>query len=186
MSNSFYGFTALTGGTAGCLDNITVGVLANQDLAAGMVQSSGLAYLYSFNSTSALVADGVNVINPTGNAGNGRWILQNVGPLRSIGTAAGTDTYTATGTPNLLAYVSGQLFYGVFTNANTSATPTLAINGLASLTIVKNGTAALVAGDIPAGHCALLEYDGTYLRLLNPAITASSSGVDIIQTQVFS
>src|SRR5689334_4337140 len=64
-------------------------------------------------------------------------------------TASGTDTYTATLAPAPSALTTGMTIHLTVTNANTSTTPTLNINSLGAKTIVKNGSAALVAGDIP-------------------------------------
>lgn len=82
-------------------------------------------------------------------------------------TASGTDTYTAT--YGETEYTSGWTYRIKFTNANTSATPTLNLDSLGAKTIKKDGGDALVAGNIPAGHDAILRYDGTDLILLNPA-----------------
>ena len=82
--------------------------------------------------------------------------------------ASGTDTYTCTFAPAISALYSGQKLRVRFTNANTSTTPTLNPNGLGAKTIKKEGSAALVAGDIPAGHEAELTYNGTDLILGNP------------------
>jgi len=82
-------------------------------------------------------------------------------------TAAGTDTYTAT--YGEIAYKNGRRYYLNFTNANTSTTPTINLDAIGAKTIKKNGGLALLAGDIPAGHRAILEYDGTDMILLNPS-----------------
>ncbi len=76
MSNYIYGFTALTGGTTGCLDNIDGSLLGNQDMAVGTVLSTGVSRVYALNATSGATADGVYIITPATNAGNKRWILQ--------------------------------------------------------------------------------------------------------------
>ena len=83
-------------------------------------------------------------------------------------TASGTDTYTCTFAPPISALYSGQKLRVRFTNANTSTAPTLNANSIGAKTIKKEGSAALVAGDIPAGHEAELSYNGTDLILLNP------------------
>lgn len=80
-------------------------------------------------------------------------------------TAAGTNTYTATLSPVITAYVIGQKFQVLFTNQNTTAA-TLAFNGLAALAITKNGATALASGDIPAGSIKILAYDGTRLQIV--------------------
>ena len=79
--------------------------------------------------------------------------------LSAAYTATGTDTYTATG----LVSETGFDYRVTFTNANTSTTPTL--NGT---TIVKEGNAALVAGDIPDGHATILRKTASNFVLLNP------------------
>ena len=97
---------------------------------------------------------------------DGKWVLD--GYLST--TAGGTDTYTATLDPAITSYVSGTYYYLTFTNANTSATPSLNLNALGAKTIKKHGGAALNLNDIAAGHAALVKYDGTDMILLNPAI----------------
>jgi hypothetical protein len=82
--------------------------------------------------------------------------------------ASGTDTYTVSLTNTITGYTTGAHFFITFTNANTVTTPTLDIDSVGALTIVKDGTTALEVGDICAGHSAILKYDGTYLVLLNP------------------
>lgn len=100
------------------------------------------------------------------------------GPV-NYAAASGTDTYTATPTPAFTAYVTGAHYFISFTNANTSTTPTLNLNSLGAKTIVKEGTTALAAGDIPAGHKAILTYDGTYLVLMNPKAAASGTTASV-------
>lgn len=82
--------------------------------------------------------------------------------------ASGTNTYTASLDPVPLAYVTGTQYLISFTNANTSTIPTLNLNSLGAKTIVKNGSGALVVGDIPVNHKAILIYDGTNAVLQNP------------------
>ena len=81
---------------------------------------------------------------------------------------AGTDTYTAAPSPAFTSYVTGSIYLISFGIANTITTPTLNVNALGAKTIVKEGSAALIVGDIPAGHKAILMYDGTNLVLMNP------------------
>lgn len=80
-------------------------------------------------------------------------------------TASGTDTYTASVTPSLTAYVNGQPFLVKFTNANTGAS-TLNIDTLGAKNIQKNGSIALTKGDIQAGQSYWLFYDGTNIQLV--------------------
>lgn len=81
--------------------------------------------------------------------------------------ASGTNTYAATPTPAVAAYVAGQTYFINFANANTGAA-TLNFNALGAKNITKNGTATLIAGDIPAGGIGIVVYDGTEFQLLNP------------------
>ena len=83
------------------------------------------------------------------------------------GTAAGTDTYTATLAPVIASYTTRAYYLIKFTNANTGAA-TLNLNALGAKNIKKEGTTALVSGDIPAGHVGILYYDGTNMVLCNP------------------
>lgn len=65
--------------------------------------------------------------------------------------AGGTvDAITASYSPAITALVDGQECNFRASGANTSTTPTFSPNGLTPRTIVKNGGAALAAGDIPA------------------------------------
>lgn len=82
------------------------------------------------------------------------------GGVNVIGTIGGTNTFTATASPALVAYASSVTYCGNFTNANTGAA-TLNINSLGAISIVKYASTALASGDIAAGksHCVL--YDGT-------------------------
>lgn len=87
-------------------------------------------------------------------------------------TASGTDTYTATPSPTLTAYTSGDVYYILFTNANTGAA-TLNLNALGAKAIRKNGATALVAGDIAAGQVVALAYDGTNLQIVSGTSTGT-------------
>ena len=62
-------------------------------------------------------------------------------------TVSGTDTITATASPSLSAYAVGQSFKFVVAATNTGAA-TINISSLGAKSIVKNGSTALVAGDL--------------------------------------
>jgi hypothetical protein len=79
---------------------------------------------------------------------------------------SGTDTYTATPSPALAAYVTNHIYSVYVANANTSATPTLNLNSLGTKTIKRRNAAALVAGDFKGQH--FVKYDGTDMILMNP------------------
>lgn len=108
-------------------------------------------------------------------------IAETKGALIGV-TASGTDTYTATLAPAPLALVEGMTIHIRFTNANATTTPTLNINSLGAKTIVKEGSAALLAGDIPAGHEAVLRYNGTNWVLLNPKYPTNVAKTDAANT----
>ena len=87
----------------------------------------------------------------------------------------GTDTYAATLSPAITAYVTGAHYFISFGNANTVTTPTLNLNSIGAKTIKKDGSSALAVGDIPASHKTVLVYDGTDLILLNPRVQVTAS-----------
>lgn len=80
---------------------------------------------------------------------------------RYLTSVAGTaNAITAALTPALLAAVQGQKFHFVAALANTGATA-IVINALASASITKNGTNALIADDILAGGAYVIIRDAT-------------------------
>jgi len=84
----------------------------------------------------------------------------------SVVTAAGTDTYTGTMSPSLGAYAVGNTFTFVVPNTNTTAA-TLNIDGLGAKALTRDGSTALVAGDLVANAEVLVVYDGTRFQVLN-------------------
>jgi hypothetical protein len=78
-----------------------------------------------------------------------------------IATVGGTaDVITLTASPAVGAYVAGQRFTYIQGSVNTTNV-TVNINGLGAKALTKNGTDALVAGDIPANMMVTILYDGT-------------------------
>ena len=51
--------------------------------------------------------------------------------------------------------------------ANATAAPTLAVSGLAAVTVVRRDGSALLPGDLPAGAAFCAIFDGTYFRLVS-------------------
>jgi hypothetical protein len=102
MSTYFYGFTALTGGAAGCLDAIDGDLLVNQDIAVGVV--SGFSYIYDLVATSGAATNSPFIIPPATNPGNKRWKLRGIYSNNCIQgfsttpTAAGTTTLDVSST----------------------------------------------------------------------------------------
>jgi len=83
-------FTAINGEGTGALDAIDGADLADLDIAL-VITSTG-AYFYVLDADSGLTEDGESVVEPSGTAGDKRWILQ---PLYadSINTTAQDDGY---------------------------------------------------------------------------------------------
>lgn len=93
------------------------------------------------------------------------------GLLNWVDGGGTADAITATYAPAITTLVDGQLCFVRATAANATTTPTFAPSGLTARTIVKNGGAALAAGDIVGdGHQLILRYDlaNTRWELLNP------------------
>ena len=93
-------------------------------------------------------------------------------------TVSGTNTITATVSPNLTAYSAGQMFGFVAANTNTGAT-TINISGLGAKSIVTP-LGALNAGDIQSGYFYIIYYDGTNFQLLG--ISTSLTNLSISGT----
>jgi hypothetical protein len=93
-----------------------------------------------------------------------------VGQLQAGGatlvTVAGTDTYTGTMSPSLGAYAAGNVFTFVVPNTNTTAA-TLNIDGLGAKALTRDGSTALVTGDLVANAEVAVVYDGTRFQVLN-------------------
>jgi hypothetical protein len=81
-------------------------------------------------------------------------------------TVTGTNTYTGTITPTLTAYTAGNTFTFVVPNTNTGAC-TINIDGLGAKAITRDGSTALVAGDLVANSEVAIVYDGTQFQVLN-------------------
>lgn len=77
MANSFYVFTALTGGTSGALDDLIHTNISDGDIALVTIKSTEKKYIMYYDSSSSTAedtsADQV-VVQPDSNSGNGRWI----------------------------------------------------------------------------------------------------------------
>jgi hypothetical protein len=89
------------------------------------------------------------------------------GVVTYLTSVAGTNTITAVGAVGMTAYATGQRFTFVSAGANTGAA-TLNINGIGAKAITKNGTTALVSGEMPLNAAIEVFYDGTQFQLLNP------------------
>ena len=90
-----------------------------------------------------------------------------------LGSVTGTNAIAAVATPSLTAYAAGATYAFIAANSNTAAA-TLSIDGLATKSITKNGSAALTAGDIQIGKLTWVQYDGTTFQLINNIIYGGS------------
>lgn len=81
-----------------------------------------------------------------------------------LNSVAGAPTFTASLTPTLTAYASGQMFILIPDGGNTS-TATININSLGVKNIFNNA-AACIGGELHAGVPVLIEYDGTQFNLV--------------------
>lgn len=78
-------------------------------------------------------------------------------------SVAGTNTITAS-VSGLAAYAAGQTFRFVAAGNNTGAV-TININSIGAKAVTKQGTTALVSGDIVSGSTVTITYDGTQFQL---------------------
>lgn len=91
-----------------------------------------------------------------------RWVQ-----LGQVATVGGTpDVITLTPTPVITSYVAGQDFWFVASGANT-VNVTVAVSGLSALAVTKNGTVALLPGDIAANSLVHIRCDGTRFQILS-------------------
>ena len=84
---------------------------------------------------------------------------------QSIPTASGTNTYTVSFNPTITAYVTNQIYYVKFTNANT---------GPSTLNVDDVGAKTLTNFRCTSGQIVALTYDGTNLQMV--------SGHDTVET----
>lgn len=89
-----------------------------------------------------------------------------------LASVAGTDTITATATPDLTAYSTGMLLFFTPANNNTAAS-TVNVDALGAKSIVKGDGTALMAGDLQASTIHSIMYDGTNFVLLNPVASTA-------------
>jgi len=156
--------------------------LASGDIAAGQ------AYVISYDGTrfqilGKISAGGGGTVATAAELNTGTDNIKYASPLALEGskytnqsgskiyaTAAGTNTYTATLTPAIIAYTTGLVVNILFTDASTAAA-TLNLNGLGAKAIKRNGSKATKSGDILAGQCFSLMYDGTDFQMLGRVTT---------------
>lgn len=140
--------------TAICKDGQTV-ITANIGLAGFKLTGVGAATARTDAATLATIQDGTGIY---------------------VATVGGTaDVITLTASPAITAYAAGQAFYWIASGANTTNV-TVNVNSVGAKAVTKNGTTALVAGDIPSGALVGARYDGTRFQLLGPG---GSTGIPL-------
>lgn len=92
----------------------------------------------------------------------------------TIATADAGVTYTGTMTNTALGYVTGLVYALVAATTNSVVAPTIALDGLSAITVVRDGGGALVVGEMPVN--GLYYFDGTNFILINPLIGQYSTG----------
>jgi len=98
--------------------------------------------------------------------------------LTWLTSVSGADTISAAATIAQAAYAAGQTFRFVSVGANTGAV-TLNVNLLGAKAVTKNGTTALVSGDIPSGEVVEVVYDGTQFQLGTPLLGLRATDIGV-------
>ncbi len=169
--SKIYGFTSLTGGGSGALDAIDGTVLADKDIAVGVV--SGIAYEYWLDADSALAESSSLVIAPNANAGNKRWIRSSITNDYTVDTLSYGQTLTKTtieaaltaiGTTNktTLLLRPGTWVISADADWSTYANVTFKIVPGAILQ-VATGTTTTFGGPVEAGLYQIFSGDGTVI-----------------------
>src|SRR5689334_5790706 len=131
----------------------------------------------------------VLVYNSSRNTGAGGWDILGKVPndLVRAGTSGGTGAaYTFTTANGAaatdLAGLSNQVLLWKCSTANTSTTPTLAIDGLTAKTIVKRTGAAVALGDLVQDATYILLYDATLDRVVVMNIGQGRPEMEVVAT----
>lgn len=135
----------------------------------------------------ALVGDNTDIAVGTGNKFVTQTGLQHGAEFYAADSGA-ADIMVVTLSPIPTSYTAGMVVKTKAGHANATTTPTINVNSLGAKTIVKNGSSALVAGDIATGQLITLMYDGTNFQLQNPPaltpplILVYKNGIDTSRT----
>lgn len=115
-----------------------------------------------------------NAVNRTDYAAAGQ--VQDSG-FQWLTSVSGTDTIAASAVPVILSYSAGQTFRFISAGANATSSVSLNINSLGAKSVVKNGGAVLVAGDIPSGAVVEVVYDGAQFQIIGLTAANATSAV---------
>jgi hypothetical protein len=139
-------------------------VTANPAVSSASTTVSGKSELATLAETLARTTTGGTGDNLVVTPGN----LTTVLTYDYVADTGSSTAYAIAPTPAITAYVTGQEFRFKAANANTIATPTLAVSGLPTKTIVKNDLTALALGDIKANSEVVVRYNGTSMVMISP------------------
>ena len=114
-----YGATALTGGTAGCLDAINGAILNDGDKA--FVLTATQFYFYTLDADSAAAESSPDIISPDTNAGDKRWLQVNSHSIFGLSSLTQGDLPYASAANTLSALAIGAANYKLFSNAAGNA-----------------------------------------------------------------
>ena len=122
------------------------------------------------NQTNALVGNNTDIA-----VGSGNKVVTQTGLIHGAEkyatTTGSANAYVATLSPIPTSLTAGMTLSLIANFTNTGAA-TLAVNGLGSTpAITKNGTTALVSGDIVSGQAFTVTWDGTRWQLQSPTGT---------------
>lgn len=138
-----------------------------QGVATGPAQSSALS---GGKKAAALKPDTSTGRGPQGQAVSRPGASASAQLSSTAPIVACTDTGTVNSilctVPNVTAYARGMTVYAIPAAGNTGAV-TINVNGLGSVAVTKNGSAALSGGELLTGAVAQLQYDGTRFQVLN-------------------
>lgn len=143
--------------------------IAPGDIEAGQVS---LFFLYGGNA---------RLLNPRTATAIAAYEVQESAFNSGIDSGA-ADAYVVNLTPAAQSYANGMPVYFIAANSNATTTPTLTVDALSTVTIIKS-SGALEAGDIVSGQLAFCVYSGGQFELINPATTATSSAPTITEVQ---
>jgi hypothetical protein len=148
MASKLYFRQALTGGTANALDGIDGAVLADQD--ACIVFHAGSTYHYNLDADSGAAENPPGIIAPDIDAGNKRWILQNIfAAVGELGTLANQDKNNVDITGGSVTGITDLSVADGGTGASTAANARTNL-GLGTLATQNAGSVAITGGDIDA------------------------------------
>ncbi len=121
--------------------------------------SLGMAYSQTFHTATL---EGTNTWTMR-NSFQGGWGSN--GPGNYWIDSGVANAYTIAPSPVATSYQAGQTYWFKAGNANTTSS-TIAVNGLGTKALTKNGAAALASGDIAANQVIHVVYDGTEFQVV--------------------